>query len=117
MKPSTMLLCGGDPHSAADQIAGLGAAGLDTVWVAEGYGFDSPTLMGYLGARPSTAEIGSAILNVYSCIPALLAQTPAGFDNVTGGRAIIGLGASGPQVVEGWHGLPYACRSAGQRRP
>ncbi|MEU9889348.1 LLM class F420-dependent oxidoreductase [Sphaerisporangium sp. NPDC051011] len=108
MKLSTMLMYGGDPRSAADQVAGLEAAGLDTVWVAEGYGFDSPTLMGYLAARTSTVEIGSAILNVYSRTPALLAQTAAGLDNVTGGRAIIGLGASGPQVVEGWHGLPYA---------
>ncbi|WP_433723199.1 LLM class F420-dependent oxidoreductase [Nocardia sp. CA-129566] len=108
MKLSTMLMYGGDPRSAADQVAGLEAAGLDTVWVAEGYGFDSPTLMGYLAARTSTVEIGSAILNVYSRTPALLAQTAAGLDNVSGGRAIIGLGASGPQVVEGWHGLPYA---------
>jgi len=107
MKLSTMLMYGGDPRSAADQVARLEAAGLDTVWVAEGYGFDSPTLMGYLAARTSTVEIGSAILNVYSRTPALLAQTAAGLDNVTGGRAIIGLGASGPQVVEGWHGLPY----------
>ncbi|HSF04137.1 MAG TPA: LLM class F420-dependent oxidoreductase, partial [Solirubrobacterales bacterium] len=52
-------------------------------------------------------EIGSAILNVYSRTPALIAQTAAGLDNVSGGRAILGLGASGPQVIEGWHGLPY----------
>ena len=107
MKLSTMLGYGGDPRSAADQVAAFEAAGLDTVWVAEGYGFDSPTLMGYLAARTSTVEIGSAILNVYSRTPALLAQTAAGLDSVSGGRAIIGLGASGPQVVEGWHGLPY----------
>ncbi|WP_432975310.1 LLM class F420-dependent oxidoreductase [Dactylosporangium sp. CA-233914] len=108
MKLSTMLTYGGDPRSAADQVVGFEAAGLDTVWVAEGYGFDSPTLMGYLAARTSTVEIGSAILNVYSRTPTLLAQTAAGLDNVSGGRAIIGLGASGPQVVEGWHGMPYA---------
>ena len=108
MKLSTMLTYGGDPRASADQVAGLEAAGLDTVWVAEGYGFDSPTLMGYLAARTSTVEIGSAILNVYSRTPALLAQTAAGLDSVSGGRAIIGLGASGPQVIEGWHGLPYA---------
>ena len=108
MKLSTMLMYGGDPRSAADQVAGLEEAGLDTVWVAEGYGFDSPTLMGYLAARTSTVEIGSAILNVYSRTPTLLAQTAAGLDSVSGGRAIIGLGASGPLVVEGWHGMPYA---------
>src|SRR5919107_3149839 len=58
-------------------------------------------------AKTETVEIGSAILNVYSRTPALLAQTAAGLDNVSGGRAVLGLGASGPQVVEGWHGVPY----------
>ncbi len=75
--------------------------------MAEAYGFDSPTLMGYLAARTETVEIGSAILNVYSRTPGALAQTAAGLDNVSGGRAILGLGASGPQVIEGWHGMPY----------
>ena len=108
MKLSTMLMYDGDPRAAADQIAGLEKSGLDTVWVAEAYGYDSPTLMGYLAARTETVEIGAAILNVFSRTPALLAQTAAGLDNVSGGRAILGLGASGPQVIEGWHGLPYS---------
>jgi F420-dependent oxidoreductase-like protein len=97
----------GNPREAADQVAGLEKAGLDTVWVAEAYGFDSPTLMGYLAAKTETVEIGSAILNVYSRTPGAIAQTAAGLDNVSGGRAILGLGASGPQVIEGWHGVPY----------
>jgi F420-dependent oxidoreductase-like protein len=108
MKLSTALMYNGNPRDAADQVADLEKAGLDTVWVAEAYGFDSPTLMGYLAARTETVNIGSAILNVYSRTPALLAQTAAGLDNVSGGRAILGLGASGPQVVEGWHGMPYS---------
>lgn len=107
MKLSTMLMYNGNPREAADQVVALEQAGLDTVWVAEAYGFDSPTLMGYLAARTETVEIGAAILNVYSRTPALLAQTAAGLDNVSQGRAIIGLGASGPQVIEGWHGMPY----------
>ncbi len=102
-----MLMYDGNPRNAADQVAALEKAGLDTVWVAEAYGFDSPTLMGYLAARTETVEIGAAILNVYSRTPALLAQTAAGLDNVSQGRAILGLGASGPQVIEGWHGLAY----------
>ena len=53
-------------------------------------------------------KIGTGILNVYSRTPTLLAQTAAGLDNVSGGRAILGLGASGPQVIEGWHGMPYS---------
>jgi F420-dependent oxidoreductase-like protein len=107
MKLSTQLTYSGNPREAADQVAALEKAGLDTVWVAEAYGFDSPTLMGYLAARTETVEIGAAILNVYSRTPGALAQTAAGLDNVSGGRAILGLGASGPQVIEGWHGVPY----------
>jgi F420-dependent oxidoreductase-like protein len=107
MKLSTMLMYAGNPREAADQVTSWERAGLDTVWVAEAYGFDSPTLMGYLAARTETVEIGSAILNVYSRTPGALAQTAAGLDNVSGGRAILGLGASGPQVIEGWHGMPY----------
>jgi F420-dependent oxidoreductase-like protein len=104
---STPLMYDGNPRAAADSVARLEKAGLDTVWVAEAYGFDSPTLMGYLAAKTETVQIGSAILNIYSRTPTLLAQTAAGLDNVSGGRAILGLGASGPQVIEGWHGLPY----------
>jgi F420-dependent oxidoreductase-like protein len=107
MKLSTQLMYAGNPREAADQVAALEKAGLDTVWVAEAYGFDSPTLMGYLAARTETVEIGAAILNVYSRTPGAIAQTAAGLDNVSGGRAILGLGASGPQVIEGWHGVPY----------
>jgi F420-dependent oxidoreductase-like protein len=107
MKLSTQLTYAGNPREAADQVAALERAGLDTVWVAEAYGFDSPTLMGYLAAKTETVEIGAAILNVYSRTPGALAQTAAGLDNVSGGRAILGLGASGPQVIEGWHGVAY----------
>jgi F420-dependent oxidoreductase-like protein len=107
VKLSTQLRYAGNPREAADQVKALEDAGLDTVWVAEAYGFDSPTLMGYLAARTERVEIGSAILNVYSRTPGALLQTAAGLDNVSQGRAIIGLGASGPQVIEGFHGLPY----------
>lgn len=107
MKLSHFLMYDGNPRAAADAVVSYEKAGLDTVWVAEAYGFDSPTLMGYLAAKTETVEIGSAILNIYSRTPALLAQTAAGLDNVSGGRAMLGLGASGPQVIEGWHGLPY----------
>ena len=107
VKLSTQLMYSGNPREAADQVVALEGAGLDTVWVAEAYGFDSPTLMGYLAAKTETIEIGSAILNIYSRTPSALLQTAAGLDNVSGGRAIIGLGASGPQVIEGFHGVAY----------
>ena len=107
MRISTLLQYAGNPREAADSVVALEDAGLDIVWVAEAYGFDSPTLMGYLAAKTERVQIGSAILNIYSRTPALIAQTIAGLDNVSGGRAILGIGASGPQVVEGWHGVPY----------
>jgi F420-dependent oxidoreductase-like protein len=107
VKLSTQLMYAGNPREAADQVRALEDAGLDTVWVPEAYGFDSPTLMGYLAAKTERVEIGSAILNIYSRTPSALLQTAAGLDNVSQGRAIIGLGASGPQVIEGFHGVPY----------
>jgi len=64
-------------------------------------------MMGFLAARTERVHIGSAILPLYSRTPALLAQTAAGLDHISGGRAILGLGASGPQVIEGWHAVPY----------
>ena len=63
--------------------------------------------MGYLAAKTERIEIGSAILPIYSRTPTLLAMTAAGIDALSGGRAILGLGASGPQVIEGFHGVPY----------
>lgn len=107
MKLSMPLVYAGNPRETADQVAGLEKAGLDLIWVAEPYGFDAPTLMGYLAAKTETVQIGAGILNVYSRTPGALLQTAAGLDNVSGGRAVLGLGASGPQVIEGFHGLPY----------
>jgi F420-dependent oxidoreductase-like protein len=107
MKLSMPLVYAGNPRESADQVVALEKAGLDTIWVAEPYGFDAPTLMGYLAAKTETVEIGAGILNVYSRTPGAMLQTAAGLDNVSGGRAVLGLGASGPQVIEGFHGMPY----------
>ncbi|NYJ02600.1 F420-dependent oxidoreductase-like protein [Nocardioides thalensis] len=107
MKLSMPLVYAGNPRESADQVVALEKAGLDTIWVAEPYGFDAPSLMGYLAAKTETVEIGAGILNVYSRTPGALLQTAAGLDNVSGGRAVLGLGASGPQVIEGFHGMPY----------
>ena len=107
MKIATPLQYADNPRTAAEEVVKLEAAGLDAVWVAEAYGFDSPTVMGYIAARTERMLIGAGILNVYSRTPALIAQTAAGLDALSEGRALLGLGASGPQVVEGWHGKPY----------
>src|SRR4051812_22364166 len=104
MKLSTALTYSGNPRQAADEVVALEKAGLDTVWVAEAYGFDSPTLMGYLAARTSTVEIGAAILNVYSRTPGALAQTAAGLDNVSGGPGRPRPRAAGPPGLRGRHG-------------
>ncbi|MFC1405209.1 MULTISPECIES: LLM class F420-dependent oxidoreductase [Streptacidiphilus] len=108
MQLSTTLRYAGDVHRTVDQAVALERAGLDTAWVAEAYGYDAVSILGYLAARTTTLGIGTGILNVYSRTPATIAQTIAGLDAVSGGRALLGLGASGPQVIEGWHGLPYA---------
>ncbi|PSK90509.1 F420-dependent oxidoreductase-like protein [Murinocardiopsis flavida] len=107
MRISMPLQYAGDPKQAVDQVVELEKVGLDTVWVAEAYGYDSPTFMGYIAARTERVNIAAAILNVYTRTPSLIAQTAAGLDYLSDGRAVLGLGASGPQVIEGWHGVPY----------
>jgi F420-dependent oxidoreductase-like protein len=96
-----------DPIRTAESVVALEPAGLDVVWVPEAYGFDSVSMMGYLAARTERMQIGSGILPLYSRTPTLTAMTAAGLDALSGGRAILGLGASGPQVIEGFHGVPY----------
>jgi F420-dependent oxidoreductase-like protein len=107
MKITTMLSYAGGFRKAATEVAELERAGLDLVWVAEAYGLDSPSLMGYLAALTEQVEIGSAILPIYSRTPTLIAMTAAGIDTLSDGRFHLGLGSSGPQVIEGWHGVPF----------
>lgn len=107
MKISTMMGYAGGFKRAARDIAEMEKAGLDLVWVAEAYGFDSPSLMGYLAALTERVEIGAAILPIYTRTPTLIAMTAAGLDALSDGRFNLGLGASGPQVIEGFHGVPY----------
>ena len=97
----------GGHEASAKQAVELEKAGLNIVWVAEAYSFDAPTFMGYLAAKTERLEIGSAILPIYSRTPTLIAMTAAGLDAISNGRAVLGLGASGPQVIEGFHGVPY----------
>jgi F420-dependent oxidoreductase-like protein len=94
-------------RKAAERVSDLEQAGVEMTWVAEAYGFDAVSRLGYLAAKTEKMQLGSGILNIYSRTPAALAQTAAGLDELSGGRAILGLGASGPQVIEGFHGVPY----------
>ncbi|MFC4943992.1 LLM class F420-dependent oxidoreductase [Pseudonocardia sp. GCM10023141] len=107
MQLSTALQYGDDPIRNAEAVVALEQAGLDVVWVAEAYSYDAVSLMGYLAARTERVQIGSGILPIYSRTPTLTAMTAAGVDALSGGRAILGLGASGPQVIEGFHGVAY----------
>jgi F420-dependent oxidoreductase-like protein len=107
VKLSMTLNYAGSHADSARQAVELEKAGLDVVWVAEAYSYDAPSFMGYLAAKTERLEIGSAILPIYSRTPTLIAMTAAGIDAMSGGRCILGLGASGPQVIEGFHGVPY----------
>ena len=107
MQLSMQLPYAGGFKESARQVATLEKAGLDIVWVAEAYGYDAVSLMGYLAAETDTVQIGSGILPIYSRTPTLLAMTAAGVDAISDGRCVLGLGASGPQVIEGFHGVAY----------
>ncbi len=107
MKLSMSLNYGGDPKQVAQTAQDYERAGVDMVWVAELYSFDAVSLMGYLAAVTETMEIAAGILPLYSRTPTLIGMTAAGVDALSGGRCVLGLGASGPQVIEGWHGVPY----------
>jgi len=107
MKLGMMLSYAGGFKAAAAEVIELEKAGLDTVWVPEAYSFDAVSQLGYLAAVTQRVQIGSAILPIYSRTPTLMAMTAAGIDFVSDGRFILGLGASGPQVIEGFHGVPY----------
>lgn len=107
MHVSTMISYSGGFKQAVEEIQALEKAGLHTAWVPEAYGFDAPSHMGYLAAKTSSVRIASGILPIYTRTPTLLAMTAAGVDALSEGRAMLGLGASGPQVIEGFHGVRY----------
>src|ERR1700761_5166578 len=96
-----------DPAAFGKHLRKLEDAGVEYLWAGEAYTADAVSTMGFLAAVTSTAQIGSSILPLYTRTPALLAMTAVGLDKLSGGRFILGIGASGPQVIEGFHGLPY----------
>ncbi|MEZ5553088.1 MAG: LLM class F420-dependent oxidoreductase [Pseudomonadales bacterium] len=107
MKISMLLSYAGGFKEAVEEVKLLEKAGLDQVWVPEAYSFDAPSAMGYLAASTDRITIASGILPIYTRTPSLLAMTAAGIDYLSDGRCMLGLGASGPQVIEGFHGVPY----------
>jgi F420-dependent oxidoreductase-like protein len=107
MRVGMMLGYAGGFSEAVDELADFERAGLDIIFVPEAYSFDAVSQLGFIAARTTRLEIASGILPIYSRTPALTAMTAAGLDFVSGGRFTLGLGTSGPQVIEGWHGVPY----------
>jgi F420-dependent oxidoreductase-like protein len=81
--------------------------GFHSVWTAEAYGSDAVTTLTWLAAKTEKINVGTAIMQMTARAPAMTAMTAATLDLLTGGRMLLGIGASGPQVVEGWHGVPY----------
>jgi F420-dependent oxidoreductase-like protein len=97
---------GGFAESVADVVE-LEKVGLDIVFVPEAYSFDAVSQLGYLAAKTERVELASGIFQIYTRTPSLTAMTAAGLDFVSGGRFTLGIGASGPQVIEGFHGVKY----------
>ena len=107
MRVGMMLNYAGGFTETVRELTDFERAGLEIVYVPEAYSFDAVSQLGFIAARTTTLEIASGILPIYSRTPALTAMTAAGLDFVSGGRFTLGLGTSGPQVIEGWHGVPY----------
>jgi len=81
--------------------------GYDAIWCSEVYTYDAFTTLTHLACNTSTLKVGTNIAQLYARTPSLLATTSASLDQISGGRFILGIGASGPQVIEGWHGVAY----------
>ncbi len=96
-----------NPESFSRHLRELEAAGVEYLWTGEAYTADAVSTLGFIAAVTARAQIGSSILPLYTRTPSLLAMTAVGLDRLSGGRFNLGLGASGPQVIEGFHGVPY----------
>ncbi|MDT0203237.1 LLM class F420-dependent oxidoreductase [Nocardioides sp. AE5] len=129
MRLGMMIDYSGGFEEAVEELTDYEEAGLDLIAIPEAYSFDAVSQLGYIAARTRTMELASAILQLYTRTPSLTAMTAAGLDHVSGGRFTLGLGASGPQVIEGFHGIKYdaplgrtrevieICRKVWQREP
>ncbi|HLT16917.1 MAG TPA: LLM class F420-dependent oxidoreductase [Acidimicrobiales bacterium] len=104
---ATIGVRGNDVDRFAALARRLEDAGVEHLWAGEAYTADAVSTLGFLAAVTDRAQIGSAILPLYSRTPTLLAMTAVGLDRLSKGRFVLGIGASGPQVIEGFHGVPY----------
>ncbi|SHF47511.1 probable F420-dependent oxidoreductase, Rv3520c family [Jatrophihabitans endophyticus] len=99
---------GGDSSQDLALVQEAERLGYSVVWVAEAYGSDAVTVLTWIAAQTSTIDVGSAILQIPARTPTMTAMTAATLDSLSGGRFRLGLGVSGPQVSEGWHGVRFA---------
>ncbi|MDT5011267.1 MAG: hypothetical protein QOH57_2884 [Mycobacterium sp.] len=107
MRTGIFLSYAGDFREAVEDVVELEKVGIDIALVAEAYSFDAVSQLGFLAAKTSRIELGSGVIPIYIRTPSLLAMTAAGRDYVSGGRFRLGIGTSGPQVIEGFHGVPF----------
>jgi F420-dependent oxidoreductase-like protein len=107
MRTGIFLNYAGGFLEAVDEVVELEKIGVDIALVAEAYSFDAISQLGFLAARTSRIELGSGVVPIYVRTPTLLAMTAAGLDYVSDGRFRLGIGTSGPQVMEGFHGVPF----------
>ena len=98
---------GGRVELPIDMVQRAEQLGYDSVWSAEAYGSDAVTPLAYLAAKTSRIKLGTGILQIPARTPAMCAMTMSTLDALSGGRVLVGLGMSGPQVIEGWHGVSY----------
>ncbi|MFZ0040311.1 MAG: LLM class F420-dependent oxidoreductase [Solirubrobacteraceae bacterium] len=96
------------PQDQLDVVQAAEGLGYDSVWAAEAYGSDAATVLAWLAANTSRIRLGSAIFQMPARSPAMTAMTAATIDELSGGRMVLGIGSSGPQVAEGWHGQRFA---------
>ena len=105
---NTGYWAGGPPPGAAEMIAEAERLGFDSMWTAEAYGSDALMPLAWWGASTTKIKLGTSIVQISARTPAATAMAAMTLDHLSGGRVILGLGASGPQVVEGWYGQQFA---------
>jgi F420-dependent oxidoreductase-like protein len=107
MRTGIFLSYAGGFRETVDEVVEFERLGVDIALVAEAYSYDAISQLGFLAAKTSTIELGSGVVPIYTRTPTLLAMTAASLDYVSDGRFRLGIGTSGPQVVEGFHGVPF----------
>ncbi|WP_026926743.1 LLM class F420-dependent oxidoreductase [Granulicoccus phenolivorans] len=107
MEIGTMFSLGTDYGQLVEDVVAYDRVGLDLALIPEAYTFDAISVLGFLAGRTERTKLGTGIVNIFSRTPTVLAMSAAGLDLLSQGRFVLGVGASGPQVIEGFHGVKY----------